>query len=246
MNQPAGPMKRGPSPQDGASSQLHQDAQLLRSLLGRDPTSPAATGVSNGDTHSSPPSAPALIVLCGLPGAGKSHFARQLVGNLPERLHERLELVVLETDRLRKALVSRPKYTRGEHARVFSVCHLLIEEYLTQGRRVLFDATNLTEKAREPLYRIAARLDCPLLLVGFTVPVDVVKRRLALRAAGRGGSDYSDATWLIHSRMRPFEEPIQRPHLMVDSSCDIAPVLDQVTAWLAAALSAGNSRQPTP
>ena len=161
-----------------------------------------------------------MIALCGLPGTGKSYFAGELL--------KRLDLVVLETDRLRKALVTSPKYTRGEHARVFSVCHLLIEEYLTLGYRVLFDATNLTEQARTPLYQIAGRLNCPLFLVGLTAPGHLVRQRLDRRATGRNQGDYSDATWRIHRRMAPFEEPIARPHVMVDSSRDIGPFLDRV------------------
>ena len=175
-----------------------------------------------------------MIVLCGLPGTGKSSFAGELL--------KRLDLVVLETDRLRKALVTLPKYTSGEHARVFSVCHLLIEEYLTLGYRVLFDATNLTEQARTPLYQIAGRLDCPLFLVGLTAPSHLVKQRLGRRAAGRNPGDYSDATLQIHRRMAPFEEPIARPHVMVDSSRDIGPFLDRVVELVVAGGSANSAR----
>ena len=218
------------APVTGGLSRLDQDARTLRRLLDAGRVSPQP------GPDDCPAEAPALVVLCGLPGTGKSYFAG--------KLSERLELVVLETDRLRKALVSRPKYTRGEHARVFAVSHLLIEEYLSRGCRVLFDATNLTERAREPLYTISERLGCPLVIVSFTAPVQLVKSRLARRAGGSSAGDYSDATWVIHSRMRPFEEPVQRPHLTVDSSRDIGPVLEQVVALVAAANGAGSPHLP--
>lgn len=195
---------------------LVQDAGTLRRVLSND------RGLRDSPGETGPVRRPVLVVLCGLPGTGKSYFATGLLKRIP--------LVVLETDRLRKALVPKPKYTRGEHARVFDVCHLLIEEYLTQARRVLFDATNLTENARKPLYQIAARLGCPLVLVGFTAPPDLVKQRLTRRVPGRDRDGFSDATWQIHCRMRPFEEPIQRPHIMVDTSQDISAALDQVVA----------------
>ena len=206
--QPAGTGKQSPA------ANLEQDAGAVRRVLVQDPGflgSKWETGAARG---------PVLVGLCGLPGTGKSHFARELLKRAP--------LVVLESDRLRKVLVLKPKYTRGEHARVFNVCHLLIEEYLAQGRRVLFDATNLTENAREPLYRITARLGCPLVLVGFTAPQDLVRQRLAQRVPGRNHVEFSDATWQIHCRMRPFEEAIGRPHIMVDTSQDISVSLDQV------------------
>ena len=67
-------------------------------------------------------SVPLLVILSGLPGTGKSHFARELTNRVP--------FLVIESDRLRKVLVRHPQYTAGEHARVFAACHHLIEEYL--------------------------------------------------------------------------------------------------------------------
>jgi len=203
----------GPERQGSARS-LVQDADAIRRVLNEDirlRDSREETGVVGG---------PVLVGLCGLPGTGKSYFAGRLLHKIP--------LVVLETDRLRKVLVAKPKYTRSEHARVFNVCHQLIEEYLSQGRRVLFDATNLTENARKPMCQIAARQGCSLVLVGFTAPWDLVKRRLDRRVPGQDRGDFSDATWQIHCRMRPYEEAIQQPHIMVDTSQDVSWALDQV------------------
>jgi len=163
---------------------------------------------------------PFLIVLTGLPGTGKTHFAGEL--------QKRLFLRVLESDRLRKLLVPHPEYTAGESARLFAACHLLIEEYLVQGRQVLFDATNLTEQFRQPLYLIARRTSAPLVLLRFTAPQEIVRQRLAERAAGMHSDGHSDAGWLIYSRMYPHEEAISRQHLTVDSSKDISAALDEV------------------
>ena len=211
---PTGPGGPTVNAAQGPPGRLAQDAGCLRRVLDED-TGFQASGIETGAV---------LVCLCGLPGTGKSYFARELQG----KLLGRAPMVVLETDRLRKVLVAKPKYTRGEHARVFKVCHLLIAEYLAQGRGVIFDATNLTEDARTPLYDIAARIGCPLVLVGFTAPQDLVKKRLAQRVPGRNKGDFSDATWQIHCRMRPFEQPIQRPHIMVDTSQDISWALDRV------------------
>ena len=64
------------------------------------------------------PTGGALVALCGLPGTGKSHFAAALARRLP--------CLVLSSDRLRKILVPQPRYTRGEHARVFRAAHALL------------------------------------------------------------------------------------------------------------------------
>ena len=162
----------------------------------------------------------ALVALSGLPGTGKSHFARELT--------KQLTFLVLESDRIRKLLVTKPQYTREEHTRVFAVCHLLIEDYLGQGRRVLFDATNLTEAFRRPLDLICQRLSVPLYLVWLTASQDIVKARLTERAAGLHEAEYSDAGWSIYCRLAPYEEPIEGSHFTVDSSGDIAPALGEV------------------
>ena len=163
---------------------------------------------------------PFLIVLAGLPGTGKTHFAKELANRIP--------LLVLESDRLRKVLAPQPRYTPGESARLFGACHLLIEEYLAQGHRVLFDATNLTEKFRRPIYQIARRVSCPLVLMRFTAPRDVVRRRLAQRVAGMHPEDFSDAGWQVYCRMAPHEEAVQGRHFNVDTTQETATVLEEV------------------
>jgi len=196
-------------PPPGQERRLADDAALLRPILNQEIGDQEDLG-------------PVLVAMCGLPGTGKSHFARELAKRIP--------MLVLETDRLRKVLVAKPKYTPGEHRRVFRVCYLLLDEYLGKGIKVLFDATNLTEDFRQPIYHIAEKRQARLVLVGFTAPQSVVRERLVARQMGRDTAGYSDATWRIHSRMRPFEERIQRDHLLVDTSKDITGALNRVVA----------------
>lgn len=165
-----------------------------------------------------------LVGLCGLPGTGKSHFAAALARRVP--------CLVLGSDRLRKILVSRPVYSRDEHQRVFDAAHALLEELLAQGYRVIFDATNLTERARNPLYEIAARTGTRLILVQFDAPPHVVRRRLARRSQGRASDSYSDADWRIYCRLFPGQEPVEGPHYSVDSSRSIEGALDAVAGLL--------------
>lgn len=167
-----------------------------------------------------PQTRPFLVILSGLPGTGKSYFARELARHLP--------FLVLESDRLRKALVAAPKYTPGESSRLFAACHRLTEEYLAEGQRVLFDATNLMEAHRQPLYHLADRMGVPLLVVRLTAPGGIVRRRLSARVSRLHPEDHSDADWLVYCRMLPTEEPISRKHLIVDSSLDIATALEQI------------------
>ena len=178
------------------------------------------------------PEQPLLVAMCGLPGTGKSYFAAKLTEQLP--------FLVLETDRLRKVLVEHPKYTTAEHRRVFRSCYYLIEYYLANGYSVLFDATNLNEEFRTHLYDISESTGAPLAVVHATAPLNTVRRRLKQRKADRHANTYSDAGWLIYTRLAPVEEPVQREHYALDTSKNIAPVLDQVVNW---ARSGGRIKQ---
>ncbi|HIF44179.1 MAG TPA: hypothetical protein EYG27_06660 [Dehalococcoidia bacterium] len=181
------------------------------------------------------PSHPLLIAMCGLPGTGKSHFAAKLSEEIP--------LLILETDRLRKVLVTHPKYTTQEHRRVFNSCYQLIVYYLINGYSVLFDATNLNEDFRSLLYDISSTTAAPLALVHATAPQNVVRRRLKQRKADRHANTYSDAGWLIYTRLAPVEEPVEGEHYALDTSQSIEPILEQVIAW---AKSGGQDPVPSP
>ncbi len=175
----------------------------------------------------------ALIALSGLPGTGKSHFAAVLSRRIP--------CLVLGSDRMRKVLVPQPRYTREEHARVFRAAHLLLEDLLGRGHLVVFDATNLTERAREPLHEITARVGVPLVLVQFDAPPTLVRQRLARRSRGEIDDTWSDADWRIYCRLYPGQEPVTGPHFDVDSSRSI----DGVVEALAASLERGMWRPPS-
>ena len=78
---------------------------------------------------------PPLIVVSGLPGTGKSFLCRKVAEKLP--------FLILASDALRKVLFPTPQYDEQENKRLFSACHVLIEELLEKGIPVIFDATNL-------------------------------------------------------------------------------------------------------
>ena len=164
---------------------------------------------------------PAFVVVSGLPGTGKSYFCR--------RLAERTPIIILESDVMRKTLFPSPTYSMTESARLFQAIHHLIEHLLKKGIPVVLDATNLSERNRERLYHIAYQLDARLVMVRVEAPFEVVQERLRNRANGTGSEeDQSEADWAVFQRMKTSVQQIRRHHFAVDTSRDIAPVLDKV------------------
>jgi predicted kinase len=161
---------------------------------------------------------PAFITVSGLPGTGKSYFCT--------RLAERLSFLILESDALRKVLFPSPSYSQQESSRLFKASHLLIEGLLKKGIPLILDATNLSERFREYLYRIADRIDIKLILVCIEAPPELVQQRL--RARAEDSKSNSDADWLVYQKMRPTVQKISHNHYIVDTSMDITPVIDKI------------------
>lgn len=184
---------------------LERDVRVLEEALGELPAEPAR---------------PAVVVLSGLPGAGKSHLARELVKRRP--------FAHLDSDRLRRALFKRPAYTQAEHARLFNAYHELMGRLLRRGVSVVCDATNLREAHRRPLYEIAEKHGARLVVVQVEAPPTVAKQRLERRLAGGEALDLSEAGPEVYARMRAEAEPIRREHIVVDTSGDIGWAVERI------------------
>jgi hypothetical protein len=190
-------------------SPVIEDVDKLRKALGKLPE---------------PVAKPALVVVSGLPGTGKSYFCR--------RLAERASLVIVESDMMRKLLFPRPSYTVQESFRLFKALYALVEELLKSGITVALDATNLEERHRERLYHIADQIGAVLVIVRTDAPLEVVSQRLEGRKSMMDPGDQSEADLTVYHRMRPTVERIRRSHLVVDTSKDIGAALDKVVRML--------------
>jgi len=163
---------------------------------------------------------PAFVLVCGLPGAGKSYFSRRLAEQLPG--------IIVESDALRKRLRPSPTYSAQESQWLFSICHLLIEDLLREGITVIHDATNLIEKHRERLYRMCERLNIKPIVVWVEAPREIIIERFRDRAMGMDPLDSSDADWSVYARMKAKIEKIRRNYFLADTSRDIDPVVRKV------------------
>ena len=161
---------------------------------------------------------PALVLVSGLPGTGKTHFSKELSKHLP--------FVTLESDALRRILNTNPNHSKSENTRLFSAIHSLCERLLREGRSVIADATNLTEKHRQHFYDISDRTGVKLIIVQVNAAPLVVKERLENRVKEEGNK--SDADWQVYKRMEKSVDKIRRKHYSVDTSSDYSNILDEI------------------
>lgn len=82
-----------------------------------------------------------LIMLVGLPGSGKSTYARKLCAS------ERVTLY-LSSDKIREELYG-DESIQGDPSKVFRIMHARLKNYLKEGHVVVYDATNVTRKNRK-------------------------------------------------------------------------------------------------
>jgi predicted kinase len=190
-------------------SSLERDLRVLEAALAELPA---------------PQAVPALVVLSGLPGSGKSYLVAEICRRYP--------LARLESDSMRKVLFSRPVYSQRESGRLFTAIHALLEILLARGIPSILDATNLKIAHRQPIYDIAKRHGAKLIIVETIAPDAVVRRRMAARLAGENLRDHSDAGIDVYETMRREAEPIEREHLVVDTSGGVQAIIDKIAREL--------------
>ncbi len=180
----------------------------LRTEIGV-PTTPART--------------PALVVLMGYPGVGKTHCARLLAA--------RLSGAHIASDELRSRLFIAPTYGGEENATVFKCVDALVEGLLAEGHRVIVDATNLLASYRAASVGAAARRGAPVVFVHVTADEPSIRRRLAERRTARAAHDHSDADETVYERMRdrPFEPPAEG-HLELENGPALDANVDRIAA----------------
>lgn len=162
-----------------------------------------------------PPGSPALVLLMGFPGVGKSHCARLLAA--------RIGAAYVASDHLRSQLFVAASYAQEENAAVFRIVEGLVERLLEEGHRVIVDATHLRASARASARSLAERRGVPLSLVLVVADEADILARLAARSRARAPDDRSEADARIYAAMRArgFEEP-REPYLTLRNG----PALD--------------------
>jgi aminoglycoside phosphotransferase family enzyme/predicted kinase len=145
---------------------------------------------------------PCLVLVAGLPGAGKSSLARDLAGLVG--------FTVIRSDEVRKQLAGRGElvsssspapfaeqiYTPDWNERTYAECLRRAEALLFEGGRVLVDASFREQSRRRLFFEAARRWGVKGCLILCQADPAVIRDRLA----GRQG-DASDADFEIHAEV---------------------------------------------
>lgn len=160
-----------------------------------------------------------LVLVCGLPGTGKSTVA--------ERVAELLSAARLRTDVVRKELFPEPTYAASESAAVYDELFSRARERLAAGDHVVLDATFRRRELRERAAELADDTDSAFRLVRVDCAEPVVRERIQRRQTEE--DDESDADFAIYTQLKEEFEPIAGDdHIVIDNSGPLAETLDAV------------------
>lgn len=144
-----------------------------------------------------------IVLICGLPGVGKTSLARELA--------VLLNATVLSTDKIRKELIPRPTYSRKERKMIYGVL-LLMAKYLHEARvNCILDATFNQKRSRDKVKKVLKLSENQIVTIECVCPKQIVLERMKMRKG-----DYSDADFRIYERMQKIFEPVDVPHITVD------------------------------
>jgi predicted kinase len=160
-----------------------------------------------------------IVIICGLPGVGKTTLARGLA--------PLINATVLSTDKIRKELIATPTYIWEERRLVYDVMTLIAKYFLNAGVNCILDATFTTESSRNEVRRKLALTCNRFSIIECTCSENVIMSRLKNRA-----NDYSDADISIYRKMKNIYEPVRGEHIIVDTSnpsnTDMKKIAEQI------------------
>ena len=163
-----------------------------------------------------------LVLVCGLPATGKSTVSRNIAG--------KLKATILSTDIIRKQLFSKPTYSSEEKRLIYKAMFLVAEYLLRSDRNVVLDGTFYKRSLRQKVYNVSKKTGSRLAVVECRATNNNIKRRMSRRSKRK--NDLSDADYEVYKKIRGEFEPINRKHLVLDTSKSKQKNIEEISRHL--------------
>jgi predicted kinase len=126
---------------------------------------------------------PTLIMLYGFPGAGKTHFAREL--------SETISAAHVQGDRIRYELFDKPRNDKQENEIVAHLMDYMAEEFLNAGISVIYDTNAMRLVQRRGLRDMARKAKAEHLLIWLQIDVESAFTRINKRDRRKADDKYA-------------------------------------------------------
>ncbi len=124
-----------------------------------------------------------LILLYGYPGAGKTHFGKQL-SDIIGAAH-------VNGDRIRYELFEQPRYDKQENAVISHLMQYMTEEFLNSGVSVIYDANAMRVSQRRALRDMARKVHAAPLLIWLQIDAESAFTRTSKRDRRKNDDKYA-------------------------------------------------------
>ena len=144
-----------------------------------------------------------VVIVFGLPGSGKSYFA--------SRLAKMIRADYINSDRLRKEMFKESTYSTQEKAAVYHEMLAKMMEAVNQNRNVVLDATFHKNDTRK-LFMKEMEGKGGIYFIEVQANENIIRERL------KKERPYSEADFKVYKLIRQHCEPLNDPHLLLEST----------------------------
>lgn len=139
-----------------------------------------------------------LIIVAGLPGSGKSTFAKAL--------SDKINASYFNTDIIRKT-ENIEGYNEKDKKKVYD----LMVQKIESGKNLILDGTFYLREIRSQFLKKSAEKEMNPIFIEVKADEELIKKRISQKR------EWSDADFNVYLRMKNEYEPIEEDHLLLDS-----------------------------
>ena len=161
-----------------------------------------------------------LILVCGLPGVGKTHFAKALA--------KKMGALHMSSDQIRMKELVKRTYSQEEKDKIYRLMADRAMVLLGKGD-VILDATFYLSKYRSMMQDVAQKAGVKLRIIRCTLDESRLKERMEKR---RKEKSESEADFEVYLKVKKEFEPIMEEHLEIDTALPLDDNLKKAIAWM--------------